>query len=229
MQGIQILHGAGTYPTIFTANRAMIRGQIEEVERLLELHRNELDKLERELENPIRHSLLEEHTKGSAVNKGPNIPDTVAVEQCDPALMPTEAFTQTPSNQQTQKTSRPGIETFSPTTREARDVGRYDNGPTIRQTYPWEHPALSPTSRLRYREQDKRDQGTSGSQERRPLEQNRGPSERTTSEIVIEISLQLTFTHNNPPPEHTQHKLRRRTTIDRGKGQDIHDGRTGKT
>ena len=198
LREIQMLHGAGTRSTPLIVSAVMISGQIDEVERLLAMNKNELDELEGELENPIQHSPLEKHTRGSGGYRSKNAPDTVAVEQGDPEVMPTNAFTRTPLNQQTQKTSRPGIETFSQTTRE---VGTHDKELTDPQTYPWKHPTLSPTTRWKHREQ-----GTSDSRERWLLEQDRGPSEQTMPEIIIERNLQLTFTQNGPLPERAQHR-----------------------
>ena len=121
----------------------------------------EWDEQRTELTKLIRHNSRKKHTRGSAVNRRQNIPDTVAVEQCDPGVRLIDAFTQTPLNQQTQKTSRPGIEIFSQTTREVGAVGEYDKEPIDPRTHPWEHPTLFPTTRSRDREQ-----GTSENQER---------------------------------------------------------------
>ena len=140
-----------------------------------------------------QHSCREEHTKRSEINRGHYVPDTAAVKQEDPGIEPTDTFTQTPPNQQTQKISRPGIEIFSQTTREVRGVGEYDKEPTDPRTHPWEHQTLSPTTRSRDREQ-----GTSENQERTPLEQDRGPSAPTPLEIAIEKALQFTLTHPLP-------------------------------
>ena len=141
---------------------------------------DELKERRRELQELIRHNSPETHTKGSVSNREHFVPDTVAGERCDPGVMFTDAFTQTPPNQQTQKTSRLGIESFSQATREVREVGEQDNEPTNPQKHLWEHPTLFPTNRSRDREQ-----GTSENQERRPLEQDGGPSAPTPLEIAI--------------------------------------------
>ena len=126
---------------------------------------DEVEERRRDLQDFIRDNSLKTHTKGSVVNREHSIPDTVAVKQDDPGLEPTDASTQTPSNQQTQKTLRPGIGNFSQATRGVREIGQHNNESTNPQKHSWEQPTLPPVTRSKRREHGERDQGMLDNQE----------------------------------------------------------------
>ena len=189
LRNIRTLHEYGTHPNPLIASMRLADGMRS---------RGELDELEGGLKNPIWHSPLETHTKGSAVDRGQHAPDTAAVEQCDPEVTSANSFTQTSANQQTQKTSRPGIENFSQTAREVREAGNHNEGGHTHESIGGntQHtlPSLDGNIKNIVRGIKEHQMTKNGGH----FEQDRGPREQTMLEIVIERNLQLTFTQNGP-------------------------------